>query len=103
MPKAPIETGSPIKTFVEQTKDQVTAGLGDWELKGPIEFEMSTTVSGSIGGKLDIQVINFGSKVEAEQVQKIKISIGPRDILEEQKKKAIIEEIRTRSIANLST
>ncbi|PIN90865.1 hypothetical protein COU60_00790 [Candidatus Pacearchaeota archaeon CG10_big_fil_rev_8_21_14_0_10_34_76] len=84
-------TGSPIKEFIEQTKNQALAGLGDWEFKAPIELELNTIVSGKAGGGIDIKVINFGAKVEAEQQQKIKISIGPKDEAEQEEKKAKIE------------
>lgn len=83
--------GSPIKEFIEQTKNQAIAGLEDWEFKAPIELELNAIVSGKIGGGIDIQVINFGAKVEAEQQQKIKISIGPKDEAEQEEKKARIE------------
>jgi len=86
-----LSAGSPIKEFVEQTKNQAIAGLGDWELKAPIELELNAIVSGKIGGGIDIQVINFGAKVEAEQQQKIKLSIGPKDEAEQEEKKARVE------------
>jgi|SRR3989344_4321703 len=85
------EAGSPIKEFIEQTKNQALAGLGDWEFKAPLELELNTIVSGNAGGGIDIKVINFGAKVEAEQQQKIKISIGPKDEAEQEEKKARIE------------
>ncbi len=87
-------TGSPIKEFIEQTKNQAVAGLGDWEFKAPIELELNTIVSGKVGGGIDIQVINFGAKVEAEQQQKIKMSIGPKDEAEQEEKKARIEKAK---------
>jgi hypothetical protein len=87
-------TGSPIKEFIEQTKNQAIAGLGDWEFKAPIELELNTIVSGKAGGGIDIQVINFGAKVEAEQQQKIKLSIGPKDEAEQEEKKAKIESAK---------
>lgn len=89
MPEPPTDaTGSPIKEFIEQTKNQALAGLGDWEFKAPIELELNTIVSGKVGGGIDIKVIHFGAKVEAEQQQKIKISIGPKDEAEQEEKKA---------------
>jgi hypothetical protein len=90
MPEEQINIGSPITEFVKQTKDQITAGLGDWELKEPIHLELSATVSGKVGGGIDIKVINFGAKVEAEQVQKINMVIGPKSEVEEAKRKAEI-------------
>jgi hypothetical protein len=92
MPEPPRDTtGSPIKEFIEQTKNQAIAGLGsDWELKAPIELELNAIVSGKVGGGIDIKVINFGAKVEAEQQQKIKISIGAKDEAEQEEKKARI-------------
>ena len=90
----PNMTGSPIKEFIEQTKNQAIAGLGDWELKAPLELELNAIVSGKIGGELNIQVINFGAKVEAEQQQKIKLSIGPKDEVEQEEKKARIEKAK---------
>jgi len=89
-----VETGSPIKSFIEQAKEQAIAGLGDWELKKPITLELSTIVSGKVGGGLDIQVINFGAKVNAEHIQKINLSIGPKDEAEEEEKKARIEKAK---------
>ncbi|MEK6914977.1 MAG: hypothetical protein AABW89_00350 [Nanoarchaeota archaeon] len=83
-----LNIGSPIKEFIEQTKNQALAGLGDWEFKAPIELELNAIVSGKVGGGIDIKVINFGAKVEAEQQQKIKISIGPKDEAEQEEKKA---------------
>ncbi|MEK6760627.1 MAG: hypothetical protein AABX93_01755 [Nanoarchaeota archaeon] len=88
------DVGSPIKEFIEQTKSQAIAGLGDWEFKAPIELELNTIVSGKVGGGIDIKVINFGAKVEAEQQQKIKISIGPKDEAEQEEKKARIEKAK---------
>ncbi len=86
--------GSPIKGFIEQTKNQAIAGLGDWELKAPIELELNAIVSGKVGGEMDIQVINFGAKVEAKQRQKIKISIGPKDEAEQEERKARIAKAK---------
>ena len=91
MSDEPTNIGSPIKEFIEQTKDKAIAGLGDWELKAPIDLELNTIVSGKAGGGIDIKVINFGAKVEAEQQQKIKISIGPKDEAEQEEKKARVE------------
>lgn len=91
MSDEPTNIGSPIKEFIEQTKDQAIAGLGNWELKAPIDLELNTIVSGKAGGGIDIKVINFGAKVEAEQQQKIKISIGPKDEAEQEEKKARVE------------
>jgi len=91
MPEPQTETtGSPIKEFIEQAREQASAGLGDWEFKAPIELELNTIVSGKVGGGIDIQVINFGAKVEAEQQQKMKFSIGPKDEAEQEEKKARI-------------
>ena len=86
-----MEAGSPIKEFIEQTKNQALVGLGDWEFKASIELELNTIVSGRTGGGINIKVINFGAKVEAEQQQKIKLSIGPKDDAEQEEKKARIE------------
>lgn len=91
MTNEPTNIGSPIKEFIEQTKNQAVAGLGNWEFKAPIELELNTIVSGKVGGGINIQVINFGAKVEAEQQQKIKISIGPKDEAEQEEKKARAE------------
>lgn len=89
-----IEAGSPIKSFIEQTKEQAIAGLGDWEFKAPIELEMSTIVNGKAGGGVDIKVVNFGAKVQAEQIQKIKMSIGPKSKVEEEERKAKIAKAK---------
>ncbi len=94
MPEQTLMIGSPIKSFIEKVKNESVDGLGDWELKAPIELELSTIVKGNAGGGLDIQVINFGAKVEAEQQQKIKLSIGPKDEAEEAEKKARIAKAK---------
>lgn len=85
-----MEAGSPIKTFIEQVKNQAGEGLGDWEFKEPIRFEMSTVVGSEGGAGLNISVISLGTKVKAEEVQKIKMSIGPKDEVSEAQKKAEI-------------
>ncbi len=82
--------GSPIATFIKKVKDQAIVGIEDWELKAPIDLELSTIVKGKIGGKVDIQVVNFGAKVEGQQIQKIRMSIGPKNESDEAKKKAEI-------------
>lgn len=90
------KAGSPIKEFIEQTKNQAVAGLGDWELKAPISLELSAIVTGKAGGGINISVVNFGAKVEAQQIQKIAISIGPKDEVAEAKKIAEIEKAKLR-------
>ncbi len=75
-------------------------GLDDWELKSPIELELNAIVNGKIGGCMDIQVVNFGAKVEAEQQQKIKLSIGPKDPASEAEKKARIEKAMAEEAKN---
>lgn len=87
-----METGSPIKNFIEQVRKQTEAGLGEWELNNPIELELSTIVSGKVGAGLDIQVINFGASVKAEEIQKIKMSISPKNGVLEARKKVDIQE-----------
>ena len=82
--------GSPIKSFIEQVKKETIDGLSDWELKAPIELELNVIIGGKAGGGLDIQVVNFGAKVEAEQQQKIKMTIGPRTDVDEAERKARI-------------
>ena len=86
--------GSSIKEFIEQTRKQTMESLGDCELKAPIELELNTIVSDKSGGGIDIKVINLGAKVEAEQQQKIKISVGPKDEVEREEKKARIEKAK---------
>ena len=84
--------GSPIKTFIEKIRKESIDGLADWELKAPIELELSAIVKGKVGGGIDIEVVNFGAKVEAEQLQKVKMVIGPKSEAEEAEKKARIAE-----------
>jgi hypothetical protein len=91
----PAETGSALTEFIQQTKDQTVAALGeDWELKKPLELELSTVAKGKVGGGMDIRVLNFGAKVEGEEVQKMKISIGPKDDAVEEEKKARIAKAK---------
>lgn len=92
MPDIDLGIGSPIKTFIEKIRKESTDGLADWELKAPIELELSAIVKGKIGGGIDIEVVHFGAKVEAEQLQKVKMAIGPKNEAEEAEKKARIAE-----------
>jgi len=89
------ETGSPLTLVIQQTKEQTLAGLGDWELKKPLELEFSTIIKGKAESGLDIRVITFGAKVEAEEVQKIKMYVGPKDEAEVEEKNARIEKAKT--------
>lgn len=91
-----ITAGSPIKKFIEQTRKETVEGLEDWELKAPIDLEISAIVNGNVSGGIDISVVNFGAKVQAEQVQKIKLSIGPKDEAEQEEKKARVEIAKER-------
>ncbi len=99
MPEAEIETGSPLKSFIENTRAQIESGLGEWELKAPVNLELSAIVKGNVGGGIDIKIVNFGTKVEAEQIQKIRVSIGPKDQANEALKKATIAEAGRRERA----
>ena len=65
--------GSPIKTFIEKVRKETIDEINDWELKAPIDLELSAVVKGKVGGGIDIEIVNFGAKIEAEQLQKIKI------------------------------
>ena len=90
-----IGIGSPLKSFIEKTRKEAEDGLGTWELKAPIELELSAIVRGKVGGGLDIEIINLGAKVEGEQIQKIKLAIGPKDEVDEAEKRARIEKAKT--------
>ena len=57
---------------------------------------MSAIVKGKVGGGIDIEVVNFGAKVEAEQLQKVKMAIGPKSEAEEAEKKARIAEAQAK-------
>ena len=92
MPDIDLGIGIPIKTFIEKIRKESTDGLADWELKAPIELELSAIVKGKAGGGMDIEVVHFGAKVEAEQLQKVKMAIGPKSEAEEAEKKARIAE-----------
>ena len=95
MPEPQIDTtGSPIKEFIEQARKQAEAGVGNWEFKAPLDLELSTIVSGKAGGGIDIKVVNFGANVQAEQIQKIKTSIGPKDKLEQTIKRTKLMEAK---------
>lgn len=96
MPDIDLGIGSPIKTFIEKIRKESTDGLADWELKAPIELELSAIVKGKAGGGMDIEVIHFGAKVEAEQLQKVKMAIGPKSEAEEAEKKARIAEAQSK-------
>ncbi|MEK6861807.1 MAG: trypco2 family protein [Nanoarchaeota archaeon] len=85
-----FSAGSPLTDFITQIREQTEKALGDWELKSPVELELSVVTSGKVDGGIDIRVVKFGAKVEAEQVQKIKMSIAPKDEVAEAEKKARI-------------
>lgn len=88
MPDANLGIGSPIKAFIEQVRRETSEGLDNWELKAPIDLELSAVVKGKAGGGIDIEVVHFGAKVEAEQLQKIKMSIGPKSETEDIERQA---------------
>ncbi|MBT3304410.1 hypothetical protein HN592_03375 [Candidatus Woesearchaeota archaeon] len=84
-----VETS--LADFIKKTKESTVEGLGaDWELSEPIKLELSAVVKGKVGGGLDIQIVNFGAKVEAEQVQKVNLSISPKGEVAEAQKAAKI-------------
>ena len=74
-----MQTGSPIKNVIEQAKRELIDALGDWELKSPIEFELSAIIEADTGGGFRIGIVNVGAKVKTEEIQKIRLSIGPKD------------------------
>ena len=90
MGKEQTNVGSPIAEFIEQAKNQVIKGLGDWELTDSIDFELSGVVGGEAGGGVDLKILHIGAKVRSEEVQKIKLSIRPKDEVTEAKRKAEI-------------
>ena len=90
MPEANLGIGSPIKSFIEKVRTETNDGLGNWEVKAPIELELSAIVKTKKGGGLDIEVVNFGTKVDREHIQRVKLSIGPKDKAEEAENKARI-------------
>lgn len=94
-----VETGTAVSAFIKKIKNETNNGLEtDWELKSPIECEVSIIIKGTVSGGADIKIINFGSKVEGEEVQKIKFSIGPKVKIDEK-----LEQLkRDTEIAKLS-
>ena len=90
------DIGSPIKLFIEKVRKETTDGLGDWELKAPVELELNAIVNEKVGGEMDIQIINFGAKVEAEQQHKIKLSLGRKNDVEEVEKQSRIAEAKAK-------
>ena len=84
-----VETS--LADFIKKTKDSAVEGLGDdWKLAEPIKLELSAVVKGRVGGGLEIQIVNFGAKIEAEQIQKISLSISQKDEVSEAQKAAKI-------------
>lgn len=73
-------TGSPLTEYIKQIKNQTIDALGDeWELKKPIELELSTVAKSNDKGNIDIRVISFGADVETEEIQKVKLTVGPKN------------------------
>ena len=82
-----VETS--LADFIKKTKDSAVEGLGDdWKLAEPIKLELSAIVKGKVGGGLEIQIVNFGAKIEAEQIQKISLAISQKDEVSEAQKAA---------------
>lgn len=86
----PTDIGSPIAQFIKNIREQVVAGLGDWELKAPMELELSTIIEKEAKGGLQISVLNLGAKVNKGEIQKIKIVVGNKDEVSEAEKSAKI-------------
>ncbi len=89
-----MKAGSPIKSFIKKVIEETEDGLGDWELREPITLELSTIISSKAGAGLNIQVVNIGAGVKAEEIQKISMSISPKDEVLEARKKADIKEAK---------
>ncbi|MBS3115296.1 hypothetical protein J4482_01560 [Candidatus Woesearchaeota archaeon] len=97
------EAGSSIKQFIERTITETeVALLGHyWELKKPIELELSAIAKGKSGGGFDLQIVNFGVKVEEAQLQKIKLAIGPKTDVDEAEKSARISKAKKEEMINV--
>ena len=75
----PRDIGSPITKVIKEIREQTEAGLEKWELKSPVDLELSTIIGKEGGGNLAIQVLTLGAKAKSEEIQKIRLSIGPKE------------------------
>ena len=72
----PGDSASPIKDFIQSALTQIKEAIpADARIEGVIEIELSTVVQKGEDGGLDICIINFGTDVPQNQIQKITIPI----------------------------
>ena len=91
------DIGSPLKTFIQTSLDQIKEGIGDnFYINKSIEFELSVATTGKVEGGLDIFVVKLGGNVEQQAIQKIKLSVNHKDSLEYAETEAFKKTIKER-------
>jgi len=70
------EIGTPIKDYIESATTQIKNSLTkDIGIAGIVNIEMSTVLQKEKGGGIKIKVLNLGTKVSENQIQKITIPL----------------------------
>ena len=65
-----------LKDYISSSIVQIKEGLGeDAQLSGSIVFELSTTTDKKAGAGINIQIVELGAKVQAQETQKMTIPI----------------------------
>ena len=64
-----------LKSFIENSLDQINLGIGNNHVRGPILLEIAVTKEIDKGGKLGISVLGIEGLTKAENVSKIKFRV----------------------------
>lgn len=67
-----------LKSFIENSLDQINLGIGNNHVRGTILFEIAVTKEIDKGGKLGISVLGIEGLTKAENVSKIKFRVQTR-------------------------
>jgi len=83
---------TPVIEFIQSSIKQIQDGLPEGAIiKGPIKFDMATFVQKEKNGGLDISVLNLGTDIPENQIQRVSVSIkilSDAEIIQEAAKKA---------------
>ena len=86
-----------LEEYLKTVKEKIKNGIGnDAQLAAPIEMELTTTTNTQTGGGLQIQIVELGAKISAEEVHRIKIRFELRTDLILAKERAELSELTER-------
>jgi len=84
-----------LKSYIESALKDIREGSSkEFTIQGPIEFELSTITSKNKEGKIDIKVLELGSDVNVQNIQKLKFQVYNKEDLNLRKTLAETQLIR---------